>query len=91
MTVFRRGCVRHAQLLGGVGVMNIMLVTVSERTSRIGLRAASRRSRKRVMLDFFAEGCLLRVDKRLALGWRLPFGLVAQNRADARCEFPGCL
>ena len=45
--------------LGGIGVMNIMLVTVSERTSEIGLRKAIGATRLRIMIDFLAEGCVL--------------------------------
>ncbi len=45
--------------LGGIGVMNIMLVTVSERTREIGLRKALGATRLRIMVDFLVEGCVL--------------------------------
>jgi putative ABC transport system permease protein len=60
--------------LGGVGVMNIMLVTVTERTREIGLRKALGATRSRIMVDFLAEGCVLAFTSGLA-GWAVAFGL----------------
>ena len=60
--------------LGGVGVMNIMLVTVNERTKEIGLRKALGATRKRVLMDFFVEGCLLGFMSG-SIGWSIAFGL----------------
>ena len=60
--------------LGGVGVMNIMLVTVNERTREIGLRKALGATRKRVLVDFFVEGSLLAFLSG-SIGWGIAFGL----------------
>jgi putative ABC transport system permease protein len=60
--------------LGGIGVMNIMLVTVSERTREIGLRKALGATRLRIMIDFLAEGCLLAFTSGI-VGWSVAFGL----------------
>jgi putative ABC transport system permease protein len=60
--------------LGGIGVMNIMLVTVSERTREIGLRKALGATRLRIMIDFLAEGCVLAFSSGL-IGWSIAFGL----------------
>ncbi len=60
--------------LGGIGVMNIMLVTVSERTREIGLRKALGATRSRIMIDFLAEGCVLAFVSGTT-GWAVAFGL----------------
>jgi putative ABC transport system permease protein len=60
--------------LGGIGVMNIMLVTVSERTREIGLRKALGATRLRIMIDFLVEGCVLAFVSGL-IGWAIAFGL----------------
>jgi putative ABC transport system permease protein len=74
MTVFL-GFIGFVTLsLGGIGVMNIMLVTVSERTREIGLRKALGASRSRIMIDFLAEGSVLAFTSGL-VGWSVAFGL----------------
>lgn len=45
--------------LGGVGVMNTMMMAVSERTNEIGLKKALGATSTRVLLDFFLEGLFL--------------------------------
>jgi putative ABC transport system permease protein len=60
--------------LGGIGVMNIMLVTVSERTREIGLRKALGATRLRIMIDFLVEGCVLAFASGF-MGWAIAFGL----------------
>jgi putative ABC transport system permease protein len=45
--------------LGAIGVINIMLIAVSERTREIGLRKALGATNRSIMLQFFAEGTLL--------------------------------
>ena len=46
-------------LVGGIGIMNIMLATVAERTAEIGLRRAVGATQADVALQFVVEGALL--------------------------------
>jgi putative ABC transport system permease protein len=46
-------------LVGGIGIMNIMLATVSERTKEIGIRRAVGAAREHIMIQFLAESVLL--------------------------------
>jgi len=75
--------------LGGIGVMNIMLVTVSERTREIGLRKALGATRLRILVDFLAEGCALAFASG-AVGWSVAFGLSSMLKLVKMPEmFPG--
>ena len=62
--------------LGAIGVINIMLVAVSERTREIGLRKALGATNRSILVQFFLEGILLTLLSGL-IGMGLAGGLMA--------------
>jgi putative ABC transport system permease protein len=59
MDVFLGGVGIVTLALGAVGIINIMLVTVTERTKEIGLRKALGATKRSILTQFFLEGLLL--------------------------------
>jgi putative ABC transport system permease protein len=86
-TVFLGGVAGISLLVGGIGIMNIMLVSVTERTKEIGLRKAVGAKKKDILTQFLIESSLLSVlggIVGIALGWLLSLGV---GRIAAESDF----
>ena len=74
------GIAAIALLVGGIGIMNIMLVSVTERTREIGIRKALGASTKDILIQFLTESALLSALGGL-IGVLLAIGLVSLGGA----------
>ena len=72
LTILLGGIAGISLLVGGIGIMNIMLVTVTERTREIGIRKAIGASRGTILSQFLMEAvvlCMLGCAMGIFLSW----------------------
>ena len=89
LTIFLGGIAGISLLVGGIGIMNIMLVSVTERTREIGLRKALGARKRDILLQFLTESSLLSLFGGLigiGLGWLISF-IVGQIAANSGTPF----
>jgi putative ABC transport system permease protein len=87
LTVFLGAIAGISLLVGGIGIMNIMLVSVTERTREIGLRKAVGARQSIIMIQFLVETLVLSITGGMlgvGLGWGIAALLSAANVIQAQ-------
>jgi len=86
ITAILGGIVAISLLVGGIGIMNIMLVSVTERTKEIGINKALGATRSFIMMQFLTEAiilCIIGGIIGILLGWGIGLGVAAMIGAPS--------
>ena len=74
LTILLGGIAAISLVVGGIGIMNIMMVTVTERTREIGIRKAIGASRGTILTQFLIEAvvlCMMGCALGIFLSWAI--------------------
>ncbi|MFA6397603.1 MAG: ABC transporter permease [Candidatus Paceibacterota bacterium] len=93
-TIFLASIAGISLLVGGIGIMNMMLTTVTERTREIGLRKAVGAKRRDINNQFLIEAIVLTFSGGLAgviLGWLVSFTITSLGIIKTQVSFSSVL
>ena len=86
LTGLLAGIAAVSLLVGGIGIMNILLVSVAERTYEIGIRAAIGASPRQILTQFLAEALVLAI---IGAGTGAAVGVGAALAVERRMGWDG--
>ena len=90
LTILLGGIAAISLVVGGIGIMNIMMVTVTERTREIGIRKAIGASRGNILTQFLMEAvvlCMMGCALGIFLSWAI-LQVVSTVTVSAGITFP---